>query len=256
MSTQYEINIQKELALWEKDILSSSGFLEKLSRRVQKKVDSLIPEKIHKTMAGALEMAVNSVLTGIKLIPVNTEKLEKAKGQSLAQQDREADRIISTYRKIGAAGGAGTGSGGIMMMALDYPALISLKLKMLQELAQAYGHNIREQEERLFLLKVYFLAFSGDMARIKVYREIKNWSPENKCGDGGDFGDWREFYSEYKESIEFKKMLQIVPGLGAVVGAWANYSFIDELGRNAKNSYRLRYLKSKEPVDSCRKSEL
>jgi EcsC protein family len=39
-------------------------------------------------------------------------------------------------------------------------------------------------------------------------------------------------------------MLQLVPGIGAAVGAYANYNLLDHLGETAKNAYRLRILKT------------
>jgi hypothetical protein len=40
-------------------------------------------------------------------------------------------------------------------------------------------------------------------------------------------------------------MLQLVPGIGAVVGAYANYQLMDKLGKTAINAYRLRVFKKK-----------
>ena len=49
--------------------------------------------------------------------------------------------------------------------------------------------------------------------------------------------DWREFQQEYRDHIDFVKMLQLVPGIGAVIGAYANYTLLDQLGETAKNCY-------------------
>lgn len=229
--------------------MKNSGIFERISRGVQKKIDAIIPEKVHASLTKAMEVSVKSILTGIHLIPVNKDRINDAQKKSLAEIELEVEPILNRYKKLGAAGGAGTGAGGILMMAVDYPTLISLKLKMLQEVAQVYGYNPKEGNERIFLLKVFLLAFSGDESRKKVYMEVRDWDQHQKGSNGRQaleaFLDWREFYSQYKESIEFKKLLQFVPGLGAVVGAWANYSLIDELGMVSKNAYRLRYFHRK-----------
>lgn len=36
-------------------------------------------------------------------------------------------------------------------------------------------------------------------------------------------------------------MLQLVPGIGAAVGAYANYNLMDQLGEAVRNVYRWRY---------------
>lgn len=244
----YENKVKIELRLWEESIQVETGIFEGLSRRLQKKIDALIPEAFHSTLSKAMEMAVNSVLKGINLIPVDEKKISVAKDMNLIDIDKEVDRIIDLYKKIGAVSGAGTGAGGLAAMSLDYPALITVKLKMLQEIAQAFGYNIKEEKERLFLLKVFLLAFSGDVSRKTVFKEIKEWGTIKEKEISNTYEeimDWREFYSEYKESIEFKKMLQIVPGIGAIVGAWANYDLVQELGNTARNAYRLRYFNLK-----------
>jgi len=223
-------------------MLAKTGFVEGISRDMQKKVDSLIPEKFHTTISKALEVGIKSILRGINLIPLNKEKLVKARRRNLIDIDENIAKIIKKYKKIAAASGAGLGAGGFLSLALDYPTLISLQLKMLQEIAQTFGHNIKKQEERIFLLKIFLLAFSGDSSRRKTYLEIINWQPTNReTTDFENSINWQELYREYKEKVEFKKTLQIVPGLGALVGAWSNYSLIEELGETAQNCYRLRF---------------
>ncbi|MFZ7101475.1 MAG: EcsC family protein [Peptococcaceae bacterium] len=233
--SSYDAQVKRELARWEKKLLAGTGFVEKLSRNIQQKIDSYIPAKVHNTICKALELGIKSILGGINLIPVNTAKLQQTSQKNLAELDREVDIIAKRYKKLAAVTGAGTGWGGILSLAVDYPALISLELKMLQEIAQAFGYDIRDKKERLYILKVFLLAFSADESRKKTYLELIS----QDCRDL----DWQELYWEYKERVEFKKMLQILPGFGAVIGAWANYGLIDDLAGTARNCYRLRYFK-------------
>ncbi len=60
--------------------------------------------------------------------------------------------------------------------------------------------------------------------------------------------DWRSFQQEYRDYIDLVKLLQLVPGIGAIVGAYANYNLLDHLGETAMNSFRLRIL-SESPKD-------
>jgi len=61
-------------------------------------------------------------------------------------------------------------------------------------------------------------------------------------GTALDLIDWQSFQQEYRDTIDLAKLLQFLPGFGAVVGAVANYRFLDELGRTAMNAYRMRLL--------------
>jgi len=239
----YETQVKKELDQWERKILKDIGVIEGFSRDMQKKIDAYIPQRIHTSISKTMEVAIKSVLGGINLIPVNKNMLVKARLKTLPQLDREIDGIISRYKKLAAATGAGTGLGGILSLAVEYPALISLELKMLQEIARAFGYDIREQNERIYLLKIFILAFSADCCRKRTYLEILKFKKTMNSAKAPEI-DWQELYHEYKEKVEFKKMLQIIPGFGAIIGAWANYGLIDGLGETARNCYRLRKISS------------
>ena len=135
--------------------------------------------------------------------------------------------------------GAGTGAGGIMLGLADFPLLLSIKMKFLFEAAAVYGFDTNEYEERLFILHVFQLAFSSEeQGKIPC---ISLRIGKNKNILIADM-DWREFQQGYRDHIDLVKMFQLIPGFGAVVGAFANYNLLDQLGEAAMNSYRMRLL--------------
>ena len=58
--------------------------------------------------------------------------------------------------------------------------------------------------------------------------------------------DWQTFQQEYRDYIDLAKLAQLVPVIGAAVGAVANYQLIKKLGETAKNAYRTRYFDSSQ----------
>ncbi|GJM83768.1 hypothetical protein HMSSN139_62640 [Paenibacillus sp. HMSSN-139] len=48
-----------------------------------------------------------------------------------------------------------------MLNVVDFPALIAIKMKFLFELAHVYGCDTKEFSERVFILKVFQMTFSG-----------------------------------------------------------------------------------------------
>ena len=58
--------------------------------------------------------------------------------------------------------------------------------------------------------------------------------------------DWRGFQQEYRDYIDLAKMLQLIPGIGAVVGFYVNRKLTDKLGKTAMNAYRLRWYNSSQ----------
>jgi uncharacterized protein (DUF697 family) len=235
----YEQKIRKELLQWEQSLLKPPGMVEKAAKKLSGKINEKIPERVHNIITGTVKGIVKTSLFGAEFTP--NEKVSYK--VSLADRDKRADEVISLYKKIAAAEGAGTGAGGILLSVADFPALIAIKMKMLFQLAHVYGFDTHVESERLFLLYVFQLAFSGQDAKPAVYGIVRNWADRDPLAlPKADSVDWEQFQQQYRDAIDLRKMLQLVPGIGAIVGAWANYGLLDELGTAAKNSFRLRRL--------------
>ncbi len=57
--------------------------------------------------------------------------------------------------------------------------------------------------------------------------------------------DWRTFQQEYRDYIDLAKLAQLIPIIGAPVGAVVNYRLLQKLGTTAMNAYRMRWLEQK-----------
>lgn len=241
---EYEEIVKRQLSIWEKELLKPAGVLQRASKKVSEKINSVIPAKAHQAMTAAVKGIVRSVMVGAQFAP----KGKVQTGLSLRERDHKANELLSVYQKIAAAEGAGTGAGGIVLGAVDFPALIAIKMKFLFELAHIYGHSTMDEAERLYILHVFQLAFSSAEVRPNIFAAIKNWDSAASRAAIRDNGlnsiDWEQFQREYRDSIDFRKMLQLVPGIGAIVGAWANYSLLEELGTVGMNCYRMRQLRA------------
>lgn len=144
--------------------------------------------------------------------------------------------------------GAGTGAGGILLSMVDFPLLLSIKMKFLFDTASAYGYDVRDYRERLFVLLLFQLTYARDEKRPALIERIENWEREREQLPSKDeylsHIDWKEFQLDYRDYIDLPKMLQMIPGFGAIVGAVANNRFIDLLSETAMNGYRIRWLNS------------
>ncbi|WP_338552213.1 EcsC family protein [Paenibacillus sp. KS-LC4] len=237
-----EHKVYREIVAWERQFFKPPGWLEKASKTIGKRINDLIPPKIHNVITTTIKSIVRTALFGAEYTPQRQVK----RGLSLEHADQEAKRLFSLYQKIATAEGAGTGAGGIALSIVDFPALIAIKMKFLFELAHVYGYDTKHFSERVFILKVFQMAFSGAQQRAKLLNTVKRWDTEkgqylSEEGYSKNM-DWETFQKEYRDSIDFRKMLQMVPGIGAAAGAWANYTILEELGEAAMNAYRLRRL--------------
>ncbi|ETZ19825.1 EcsC family protein [Pedobacter sp. V48] len=61
--------------------------------------------------------------------------------------------------------------------------------------------------------------------------------------ESSDNFDWKTFQQEYRDYIDIAKLAQLLPVVGAAVGAVANYQLIKKLGKTATQAYRMRLIK-------------
>jgi hypothetical protein len=233
---EYEEKAHRELIVWKKQMQRQPSVLNDLSRRLQAKMNSYIPEKVHKAITSAMKQMIRGVLFGAR---ITTSK--PATMASLEQTEEAVEKRIEGYKRTAMAEGGVTGAGGILLGLADFPILLGIKLKMLFDLAALYGFDVQDYKERIYLLHIFELAFSSQEHRRQVFSKMENWEEQKKLlpDDIHDF-NWRSLQQEYRDYIDLAKMAQLVPGIGAVVGVVVNYKLIRKLGHTAMNAYRMR----------------
>lgn len=235
----YEENALSELMIWKTKMRIKPSPSSKLAKALQEKLNNFYPDKIR-------NLITDSIKNMVKLVLVGSEYTSKhpLMNATLEQRENLTKENLNFYRNLATASGAGTGASGFIVGLADFPILLSLKMKFLFEVASNYGFDVRNYKERLFMLYVFQLAFSSDKRRIEVYEQILNWDNyvKNLPEDVNAF-DWKTFEQEYRDYIDLVKMLQLVPGIGLVVGAYANHKLMNKLGETAINAYRLRVFK-------------
>jgi hypothetical protein len=229
----YEMQMAEEARRWKHKQLRRPSLLERSSKKAQVKINQFIPEKVHQTITESIKKMVQVTLVGSNL----TTLPKKIENLTFEERENLVKKSIGTFKKTAAIEGASTGAGGILLGLADFPLFLSIKMKFLFEVASIYGYSTKEYEERLFLLFVFQLAFSSETQKEEILNMIEHW--ETKKHEVKDL-DWRVFQQEYRDYIDVVKLMQILPGIGAVVGGVANYHLVQQLGECAMNCYRLR----------------
>lgn len=232
---RYEEQAYEDIRAWKRKILQKPKMVQRLTKQAQVKINEMIPNKVHEMVTAAIKNFVKMTLSGSQLTTRNNQAVDT----SLEDRDKLLADKLSIYRKTAVIEGAGTGAAGLLVGMADFPLLLSIKMKFLFEAANVYGFDTNQLEERVFILQVFQLAFSSAKKRQETMEIIENWEERKTALLELD---WREFQQEYRDHIDFVKMLQLVPGIGAVIGAYANYNLLDQLGETAKNCYRMRWL--------------
>lgn len=238
--THYEQQAYLELEEWKLKIRKRPSLLNNAAKTLQDRINRWIPERVHSTITITIEKMIKAVLFGAKYTT-----REPRKDSSLQLREAFVKERIDFYRKTASAEGAVTGAGGILLGLADFPMLIGIKIKLLFDIAALYGCDVMNYKERLYILHVFQLAFSSQRARINSLKKIEDWENyQRMLPEDVDKFDWRTFQQEYRDYIDLAKMAQLIPIIGAAVGAIVNYKLISKLGETAINCYRMRKVSS------------
>jgi hypothetical protein len=242
----YEEKALHELEAWQKAMQRKPTLFNKMAKKMQDKMNRIIPEKVHKIITTAIKQMIRGVLFGAEL--TTSKPLQNA---SFEVREARIDERIKFYKTAAAAEGGITGAGGILLGLADFPLLLGLKLKLLFEIASLYGRYVDDYKERVYSLYIFQLAFSSHEHRKNIYLKMVNWKEQSKQlpEDIHQF-DWRSLQQEYRDYIDLAKMAQLVPVIGAPVGIVVNYRLIKKLGNTAMNSYRMRWAEENKLINS------
>jgi EcsC protein family len=236
---RYQQEVGRELSAWKKQMRRNPSFFNNLSKKVQTKINSWIPEKVHNAITVALKQMIRGVLFGAK--HTTSDPMRNA---SLEVREQLVSKKIDVYRKTAAIEGGITGAGGLLLGLADFPILIGIKIKLLFDIAALYGFDVDDYKERVYILHIFELAFSSHEHRRNVFEKIVDWDEKSKNlpADIHQF-DWRNFQQEYRDYIDLAKMAQLIPAIGAPVGLIVNNRLVQKLGTTAMNAYRMRLIK-------------
>ncbi len=234
--TPYDKRAQRDLDLWIKSMEKKPNLGQRLSKASQKKINNLFPEKYHKFITLTVKNITRLALFGSKF-----KKGQPLYGYSLKERENILKEKTNYYATAAVIEGAATGAGGIVSGLADFPLLMTIKFKFLFEVAGIYGFDVDDYRERLFILNIFELTFSSKEHVNKVFSRIKNWD-EYKSTLPNDINDfqWREFQQEYRDYLDLAKLFQMLPVVGALVGAHVNNKLLKKLSETAKNAYRMR----------------
>jgi len=235
----YLKQISAELHEWQEQMMRRPSFFNNLSKKFQTRINTWIPEKVHRAITVAIKQMIKGVLFGARHITARPFL-----NASLQVREQLVLDKVDVYRKTAAIEGGITGAGGLLLGLADFPILVGIKLKLLFDIATLYGFDIDDYKERLYILHIFELAFSSHEHRRNVYVKMTDW--DAKCKDLpkniNEF-DWRNFQQEYRDYIDLAKMAQLIPAIGAPVGIVVNNKLIKKLGITAMNAYRMRLIK-------------
>ena len=107
-----------------KKMLRRPSITGRLSKSLQDKINSYIPQKVHKAITATIKQMVRAVLFGSKYTVA-----KKANFSSIDGTENAILQKISNYKKTAAVEGGITGAGGILLGFAEFPILLGIKIK-------------------------------------------------------------------------------------------------------------------------------
>lgn len=237
----YEMQALGKLKGWQTEMQQKQRFFSRMGKKIQDRVNKIIPDKVHAAITAIMRKMVETVLFTSELV-----KPAIVDDQTLEQREFAINKRMEYYRTTAAAEGGITGAGGFLAALADFPALLIIKIKFLFDVAAIYGHDTSQMKERIFLLHVFQLAFSSPTLQKETYLQVAAWAanPETIPDDPEQL-DWYRFQQDYRDYLDIAKLLQMMPVIGAAVGIVVNYKLINKLDDTAMMCYRMRWLQGK-----------
>lgn len=174
--------------------------------------------------------------------------------------DEAASEVRRWALGYAVTGGGAAGAFGALGLAIDVPATVTLALRTARLTGLCYGFGADTEAERIHILDILQLAGANN-------RDERNDALELLAKKRAELGkeDWRKIVQLTGQTtgsvtatqkvattlgvnLSTRKMAQIVPIVGAAVGAGVNAAFQNDVANAARFAYRARWLEVNEGI--------
>ncbi len=226
--------IEEELAIWKRQQQRPESHLKKKVGYLQETIQDKMPKLYHTVATQCVKRTAETIMYGID--KSNQLIVKEIRSFSLEEADQKAVDLFRRYRRMALAEGIGTGAGGFVAGAMDFPLFLSLKLKALFEVAHLYGFSTETLQDRFFILLLFQFSYGNRTHRLDVLKEVEAYIEHGTINET----NWEQLQLQYRDTIDIPKTLQLLPVVGAVFGGTANYYLFTKLEENTIQLCRMR----------------
>lgn len=265
----YEKEARREIDRWEK---GKESMVQQAFNWSMRPVDWMVEQVVSPELVDRASEAVaeflsvlndasewtyseEDILSEAQSLGLDVETIEALREESLEQLDILARRQFNRNTITAAVEGGGLGVGGVVFMVADIPLLFTINLRLILQIAGAYGFSLRGPSFRPLILSIYNVAASGrQQARQEALREISVAAAtfaqgvpyRGRYASSTFHNQNRHLPREIGKHLIGRKLGQAVPIAGAAVGAGVNYWFTQRSAEAAYMLFRALYLERKE----------
>lgn len=235
----------------------------------KKAAERIVPESVQTAVAAKVAKAIEAFLAGLNKhaagrsidateICKRVEAFREGNGHDLKSADEAARHYWKWHVGYAAAEGRAMGAVGPFGLAADVPALLTVALRLIQQIGVCYGYDVQTDDERAYVLHILKTGSTTDLkAKAAFLLELKEiermllkvtWKKMAEAYAKGEIGRdaalaaLKASAKSLGVNLTKRKALQMVPIAGAAVGGSFNAMFVNDIGRAAYNCYGRRWL--------------
>ena len=185
-------------------------------------------------------------------------EIRELRDKDLELSDKLTDSVHNWAIGMATVEGAATGFGGILLIAVDIPAIVTLAMRTIHKIGLCYGYESLDENDNQFVLGI--LAASGansvaeKVAALTTLRSIEvtiakqTWkamaekAAEQQISKEGAIIAIKNLATQIGINITKRKALQAIPIIGALVGGFVNGWYIKDIGWAAHRAFQERWL--------------
>ena len=269
----YETDQRSAIDAWR---TRSPGLLsvwwEKSLTPVTRLVNMVVPESaLHAALEGACALGEWLTSPESVLQQSGMPQIAALRDCPLEVCDTLADTVHDRAVAMAAAEGGLTGATGLIGVAVDIPGLMTLSLRTIYQTGLCYGFELKGDEGRRLALRIFSLASANSLKEkeaalislvaIRQMLTQQSWAQIQQAatvtlGREAMMVAVRDVAKQLGINLTKRKALNIVPVIGAAVGAAINAAFVNDVGWAARRSFQELWLAQQFETPLCGQAPL
>ena len=189
----------------------------------------------------------------------NVNSITELLHKDLRTSDRLADEVHDWAIAMAGAEGGAAGAAGVVGIALDIPAVLTLALRTIHKIGLCYGYRANNKEDRDYVLGILSAAGANSQAeknealialrtvyvivQKQTWKKIGEKAAEKRFGSEAAIIAVKNLCKQLGINFSKRKAMQVIPVVGGAIGAAVNADFIRDVGYAARRSYQERWLR-------------
>ncbi|MDM5211330.1 EcsC family protein [Peribacillus sp. NJ4] len=176
---------------------------------------------------------------------------------SIDQLNYIANQHIAKHRLYSFAQGGISGSGGLLLLGSDIPAMTVINVRTVQLIAMSYGVEVNTPFEMMMALKVFNAGAMPKrlqgIAWEELIREVQNAEDdyfylgiEELTNPSWMEQPLKQLLKAVSITVFRKKLFRGIPFISMAIGAGSNYQMTRSVSEFAQKFYQYRYLQEKK----------